>query len=414
MNFISTLPLDQFSRTPAGNFKPLPVPLAPIGQSIDALYVHVPFCTVKCHYCDFFSVAGHLDQADDFLQALARESELQIAHFGPIAPKMIFVGGGTPTLLAPQKLERLLQIIVGAVSQSQLAEFTFEANPNTFDPARAAVLARYGVNRISFGAQSFVPAELAALQRDHLPASVPAAVHAARTAGIQNINLDLIFGIPGQTPETWSYSLQQALACNPSHMSCYSLMYEPNTPLTARLKAGQIKPMDDAAELQLLHLTRQTLHSAGLQRYEISNYAQPGRECRHNLLYWNGGNHLAWGPAAWAHVNGARWKNVASLGRYIQALNRDNCSVPIVEIDELTGLKRWGELAILQLRLTAGMNWAELSRRSGVDVKGRLKSVLAKYDGMGLLEDVGEHLRLTDRAISISDTILADVLAALS
>jgi oxygen-independent coproporphyrinogen III oxidase len=380
--------------------------------SIQALYVHVPFCSVKCHYCDFYSLAGHLDEAREYLDALAAEIKVQTDHFGVIAPETIFIGGGTPTLLAPDDLADLVAAIRAAVDMRRLIEFTVEANPNTFDPDKARILKAAGVNRISFGAQSFVPGELTALQRDHDPQSVPLAVAAARNAGIQNINLDLIYAIPSQTLESLQFSLNKALDCEPEHLSCYGLMYEPNTPLTARLRQGQVTPVDEQTEITMLRLVQEKLAGAGLGRYEISNFARPGRECRHNLHYWNAANHLAWGPSAAAHHSGRRWKNVPSLMRWRDALRRLPARVPLVESEHLTGLKRWGELAILRLRLRDGIEFDAFRRRTGIEARDMLAGVLRKYEGLGLLDINQKRLTLTDAAIAVSDTIFADVLAA--
>ncbi len=407
----STLQLPLHPRT--GEFYVLPHPVRQKpGSDVAAIYVHIPFCTVKCHYCDFFSVAGHLNEAPALLAALETELRLQIQHFGPINPETIFIGGGTPTLLSPLLLQDLMNVLHQHIGFSALQEFTIEANPNTFDLDRATVLHAAGVNRISFGAQSFVPAELLVLQRDHNPKNVAQAVQFARDAGIDNINLDLIFAIPDQTQRSWEYSLDQALALEPQHLSCYALMYEPNTPLTARLKSGQIQAAPESLEITLTEHTHKKLAAAGLPRYEISNYAQPGRECRHNLHYWQSSNHLAIGPSAWSHYDGRRWKNVPAINRYTTALLTAPPQVPIVEMEHLSARQRAGELAVLQLRLRTGINWAEFQQRTGIDAGQKLSHVLQKYDGLGYLEVSPQHLALTDQALIVSDTILADVLAA--
>ncbi len=400
-------------RPPAGQFYDLPHSLRPrTSPGVMAIYIHIPFCTVKCHYCDFFSVAGHLDQAPALLAALAMELRLQIQHFGPISPKTIFIGGGTPTLLPPPLLQNLMTTLHQHIDFSAVDEFTIEANPNTFDADCAAILHAAGVNRISFGAQSFVPTELLVLQRDHNPDNVAQAVRLARAAGIDNINLDLIFAIPGQTQNTWDYSLNQALALEPQHLSCYALMYESNTPLTARLKSGHIQAAPEPLEISLAQHTQAKLAAAGFPRYEISNYARPGHECRHNLHYWHSSNHLAIGPSAWAHYQGIRWKNIPAINRYTTALLADTPRPPIIEMEHLSARQRAGELAVLLLRLRTGLHWMEFQHRTGINAAQILSQVLQKYDGLGYLEVGPQHLALTDQATMVSDTILADVLAA--
>jgi len=383
---------------------------------IEALYVHVPFCTSKCHYCDFYSLADHLHQADDYLSALATEIQLTTALYGRPAPSTIFIGGGTPTLLDPLRLKRLLGLIHQSIDSSRVTEFTIEANPNTFDAARAHVIAEAGINRISFGAQSFIPSELVTLQRDHDPASVPPAVALARSVGITNLNLDLIFGIPGQTAVTWHSSLSQALALAPKHLSCYSLIYEPNTAMTARMKKGEFQPINEDLELDLFNDTYAALRDANFERYEVSNFALRSAtrsyRCQHNLHYWTGPNYLSWGPSASTHILGHRWKNVPSLTRYLDALAAPSPVLPINEVEHLPSIQRAGELATLFLRLSDGLDFAHFQSLTGINPHPPLASILKKYDGLDLLQLTATHLSLTEKAVPVSNTILADVLAA--
>ena len=383
-----------------------------VNSRIDALYVHIPFCASKCHYCDFFSLAGHLDQADVFLDAMGKEFELHLAHFGQASPETIFIGGGTPTLLSPNALARLMGQINNAIKTDRLTEFTVEANPNTFDIERAKVLRDGGVNRISFGAQSFSTAELAVLQRDHNPESVPIAMDIARSAGIDNINLDLIFGIPGQTLASWDHNLVRAIELNSTHLSCYGLMYEPNTLMTARMKRGEFAPAADELEIAMLAHTRARLAEAGFTRYEISNYALAGKACRHNVHYWQARNHLAVGPSAAGYHSGFRWKNVQSLTRYIDALNAATPVVPVTEIEHLAGLSRWGELAILQLRLNEGIVLNDFQQRTGMDAMAIVHKLVQRYSAMGLLAVRDGAISLSEAGVAVSDTIFADVLEA--
>lgn len=381
-------------------------------SAVQAIYMHVPFCTTKCHYCDFYSLAGHLEQIPRFLAAINCEMQLQTTHFGTPEPETIFIGGGTPTLLPPEDLAALLTNLRKSVKINRVKEFTTEANPNTFDQVRAEILAEAGVNRVSFGAQSFHLNELKTLQRDHDPECVPLAISFARKAGISNINIDLIFGIPGQTLASLRQSLHRAIELHPAHISCYSLVYEPNTPMTARLKSGQIAPMDENLELEMFDMVRDTLAAAGLNRYEVSNFARSGFECQHNLNYWRGQNYLAWGPAAAGHHSGYRWKNVPSLMRYATALLDYPSRLPITQMERLVGAARWGERAMLALRLTEGLNLAAFGQTTGLDAVEILAGVLKKYEGLGLLEVTDSRLRLTARAVAVSDTIMGDVLAA--
>jgi len=376
--------------------------------AVKALYIHVPFCASKCHYCDFYSLAGHLDQVDDYLKALEREISLQTAHFGKPRPETIFIGGGTPTLLTPAQLQRLLALISSGTDFSNLHEFTIEANPNTFCADRAAVLTAGGVNRISFGAQSFVKSELAVLQRDHDPENVARAIEYAMAAGIDNYNLDLIFGTPGQTLQSWDYSLSSAIALQPTHLSCYSLIYEPNTAMTARFNRGEFALLDEELELAIFQHTYDKLRNAGYGRYETSNYARPGRECRHNLHYWKGADFLAWGPAAAAGYHGHRWKNVQSLAHYLTALlgTSGQSVCPITQMEHLPPRARAAELTMLWLRLTEGLNFAEFERVTGIDARPLAQRLADQHAGLDLVEVTPDCLRITDRGVPVSDALI--------
>ena len=407
---INSIPLP--TALPMPDYQAIPGALRGRGNSIQALYIHIPFCTHKCDYCDFYSLAGHADQYGRYLDALERQMRLETAFFGPIAPGTIFIGGGTPTLLPPDDLKRLMAAIHEFCPKNQLTEFTVESNPNTFDASRAAVLADAGVNRISFGAQSFQPAELTALQRDHDPRSVGRAVQMARAVGMTNINLDLIYAIPGQTLRSLDENLDAALTLEPEHLSCYGLMYEPNTPMTARLRRGQIDPVGEDLELEMMELVSRRLRGAGFERYEISNWAKPGRACRHNLHYWNAANYLAWGVSASGHHSGVRWKYVSSLHRYCDAM--ESGRLPLVELEQLSPARRRAEAAVLQLRLADGMDPRFFQERTGKAVAKQLSEVIQQYQLNGLLtRRPSGAIALTDAGVAVSDTIFSEVFAAL-
>lgn len=433
---MNSLPLLQDDSAPASSLQPAQLPQPPYATlpeslrlkatQIDAVYVHVPFCATKCHYCDFYSIAGHLDQAAAYLDALEREFQLQVDFFGRPRPHTCFIGGGTPTLLSPAQLKRLLSLIAAHVDLSALNEYTVEANPNTFEPAKAGVLADAGVNRISFGAQSFHQAELRMLQRDHNPDSVATAFALARDAGIRNLNLDLIFGIPGQTLASWAESLERALALEPNHLSCYSLIYEPQTAMTARLRRGEFQKIDEETELAMFEHVYRRLSQAGYTRYETSNYARTGGECRHNLLYWKAGNWLGFGPSAGSHIApldpkaisptgpGAwQWKNAGSLIHYLDALSPTRMQLPITQLEALSQKKWSAAAAVFWLRLSDGLNYREFQTRTGVDVAPALARLLAPYQGQGFAELSPTCARITERGVAVSDHILARVLAAL-
>lgn len=376
------------------------------GSAIHGAYIHVPFCFHKCHYCDFYSFVESRGREPAFLRRLIQELGAFRERFN-VEVDTIFIGGGTPTLLSVELWRELLASLHCFLPLRDGGEFTVEANPETVTSELAAMLAAGGVNRISIGAQSFDPVHLKTLERWHDPRNVGRSVELMRSAGIRNLNLDLIFGIPGQTIGEWEADLESALSLEPDHMSCYSLMYEPNTPLTQKLKAGAIQRVDEDLEASMYERTMDTLATHGFEHYEISNWARPGARCRHNLTYWENRNWWAFGPSASGHVDGVRWKSVPRLADYL-----DSTPWPrVVDVEQLDEDGRIGEELMLRLRLLDGISCCELEallacgKRSGVrstSVERHMKS--------GLLERADGRVRLTRRGLLLADSVLASVL----
>ena len=378
------------------------------GPGPRGLYVHVPFCVHKCHYCDFYSLVetGPESRRPAFTERLVEEIEAAAPRISsPL--KTIFVGGGTPTLLAPDLWARLLAAIRTHLSLEPGLEFTVEANPDSLEPALLDVLVRGGVNRLSIGAQSFDPRLLSVLERRHDPANVRRAVRLARAAGITNINLDLIFGIPGQDLDTWLADLEAALSLEPLHLSCYGLMYEPNTPLTARMRSGAIRRVDEDLEALMYETTIDRLHDAGFEHYEISSWARSGRACAHNLLYWRNESWWPLGPGAAGHVNGVRWKNVPRLSDYLGVRPLP----PITGVEQLDQDGTVGEILMLGLRLTEGIGETQLRMLLASGSRGPQRAgAIERQVAEGLLERRDGFLRFTRQGLLLADTVLAELL----
>ena len=272
-------------------------PIAPLltpsllpATDISALYIHVPFCFHKCHYCDFYSITRQTpDRMARFVDLLLKEAD-QWANQLSTDPtiRTIFIGGGTPSLLPLEWMDKLLKGIRTRFDLSDLNEWTIECNPATVSGEYCRMMHANGVNRLSFGAHSFDPDELKTLERHHNPDDVYRSVELARSAGFNRLNLDLIFSIPGQTLASWHRSLDAAVSMHTTHLSCYALTFEPNTPIAARRRLGQLKSLPDEMEMQMLFETRDRLTDLGITPYEISNFAVPGELCQHNLNYWTG------------------------------------------------------------------------------------------------------------------------------
>ena len=395
----------ELPQTTDARLTPTDVPMGPV----HGLYVHVPFCFHKCHYCDFYSITRQTpERMATFVDRVLAEAD----QWGDrtVTPRTIFVGGGTPTLLPVDQMVRLIGGLRQRFDLTGVDEFTVEANPATVTADYCAALRASGVDRLSFGAQSFDRRDLAALERHHDPDDVPASVELARAAGFARLNLDLIFAVPGQTLASWRATLATAMAMGTPHLSCYALTYEPNTALAVRKRLGQFVGAADELELAMLHDTRDTLSRAEFTAYEVSNFAVPGEACRHNVNYWTGGNYIGLGPSAASHVDGVRWRNRPHLGEWETAVGERR--LPAVDVERLTPRQRAGELAMLMLRLGRGLDLRFCSERTGVDAAAAFGRTIEQLVGGGLVTVVDGAVRLTRRGVEVADGVAGEFVAA--
>ncbi|HOF17560.1 MAG TPA: radical SAM family heme chaperone HemW [Phycisphaerae bacterium] len=371
-----------------------------------ALYVHVPVCLSKCRYCDFYSRVVSADGARRFVQAVRIELDTCNSLLAkPLAT--IYVGGGTPTALDGPLLAELLGALKPLAGGQ--TEFTVEANPGTLDDRKADVLAGAGVNRASLGVQSFHPDELRRLGRIHTPDQARQAVAALRRAGVGNLSLDLMYALPGQTLETWTDSLRQALDLQPQHLSCYALSFEPGTPLHEDLAAGKVREMDEDLQRDCYDAARHLTAEAGLAQYEISNFARAGLECRHNLTYWRNEPYLGVGPAAASYLDGSRRTHAADLSAYVEAiLAGRECPG---ESERLVGRAEMAETLMLGLRLTAGIDRAAFAARFGSDPAEAFPRSFARYRSLGAVQITPGRIAIAPDFLFVANEVLADLLA---
>jgi oxygen-independent coproporphyrinogen-3 oxidase len=370
------------------------------------LYLHVPFCFHKCHYCDFYSIVDTRDRQGEFTKRLI--AEVRALAKATQRPRLatIFVGGGTPSLLAVGLWQELLAALAEAFDLSGLVEFTVECNPETVSAELMAVLAAGGVNRVSIGAQSFHAQHLKTLERWHDPANVFKAVELARAVGIARQSMDLIFAIPGQTMTEWDADLKAALGAGTTHLSCYALTYEPNTAMTARMKKGEFSQMPEDLEADMFEHTLSTLRAAGLERYEVSNFAKKGDECRHNLAYWRQHDWLAAGPNASAHVRGVRWKNIQRLDDYLNKHVRDFAMVTDVEYAD--AVRNLSEAVWTGLRLAEGIDAAQTLAAAEAAKGGmaeKIMRVARRQMELGAIVRVDDRWQLSDQGFMIADAV---------
>ncbi|MGQ9651176.1 MAG: radical SAM family heme chaperone HemW [Phycisphaerae bacterium] len=371
------------------------------------LYVHVPFCPRKCGYCDFYSIVPHDSLVADYIDAVLSELDAVLAE-GRLRVKTLFVGGGTPTFLPGSSLARLMERLAQICRAHRVVEFSVEANPASLTEEKVLLLRQAGVNRISIGAQSFVLAELEMLERLHRPEDIVAGVELVRRAGFEHLNLDLIFGIPGQTLHTWNQSLEAAIDLGPDHVACYGLTYEPGTPLVLRRDSGQIIPIDEEVETEMYMLAIDRLAEAGFQQYEISNFARPGGQCQHNLRYWRSRPGIGVGAAAASYLNGCRWRNVVTAEEYISRIRAGRSTA--VDVECLTPVERAGEVAMLRLRTSEGIVCDEFRAETGYDAQELFAEAIRSHCGAGLLLANRDRIALTRKGLLVADAVVRDFL----
>ncbi|MBK7185895.1 MAG: radical SAM family heme chaperone HemW [Ignavibacteria bacterium] len=389
------------------------------------LYLHIPFCEKKCSYCDFYSLES-TEHIDAFVNTLIKEIDLR----SPVTPSeaqgeeakgrsgegevvmpseahtSVFFGGGTPSLLSPDAMSRIITRLRERYTIAPDAEWTMECNPGTVTPERLAAYRNAGINRLSFGVQSFTASELTFLDRIHDADEAVAAMAMAREAGFDNVNMDLMFAVPGQTMETLSYNLSRMLQLAPDHISAYSLIYEHGTPLFARLKKGLITPTSEDIDAAMYALVISTLTDAGYIQYGVSNFAS-GKQCRHNLTYWHAENYIALGPSAHGFIDTTRYWNHRSLSAWTTKVNAGE--LPEANRESLSNDELCSEYLFLTLRAD-GTRVAEFEQRFGVNLRSALMPDLGHWIDAGFIIDNGTTLRLTGEGYRVCDEITVKVM----
>ena len=366
-----------------------------------ALYIHVPFCRRKCLYCSFVSYDNREADIPLYLSALKKELKQRA---GGECIRSIYFGGGTPSLLPAEDIGDLLSVISTLFIMDEAAEITIEANPGTIDEAYLTAIRKLGVNRLSLGVQSLNDRELAMLGRIHTAAEARDAVRFARGAGFDNLNLDLIYGLPGQTLTDWQHSLDDALAMGPEHLSLYALTLEADTPMWTAIKEGSLPEIDPDLGADQYELAEDLLAAHGYSHYEISNWARPGRECRHNLTYWRNLPYLGVGAAAHSCIDGHRLANSKSLDKYIADFSGKTSPLPEMD-EEINPELELAETVILGLRLGEGIDADYLQNRFGIDILAHYRRQVEEMADAGLLERTDGHIRLTRRGRLLSNEV---------
>lgn len=367
------------------------------------VYVHVPFCFSRCGYCDFNTYTpAELGGAnpDAWVTALDKELELAAARLGAPVVDTVFVGGGTPSLLGGARLARVLDHVREHFGLADDAEVTTEANPESTSPEFFETILAAGYTRVALGMQSVSPFVLATLDRIHSPGRPVAAAREARAAGFEHLNMDLIYGTPGETDDDLLRSVDAAVEAGVDHVSAYSLIVEDGTALARRVRSGELPAPESDVAAHRYELVDRQLRAAGMDWYEVSNWSRPGAACRHNLGYWNGGRWWGAGPGAHSYDGALRWWNVKHPNTYAQLL--EGSALPVAGFEELSDTDRHTEEVMLRLRMREGLALAVLDERE------RERAATAVSDG--LLHDDGQRLVLTDRGRLLADAVVRSLL----
>ncbi len=367
------------------------------------LYIHVPLCRQRCHFCAFYLEIATPARTEAFLSALIRELALYGRQhlLGQRALRSIYFGGGTPTTIPARQLAGLLAQIRDTFPVSPDIEVTIEAHPATVTSADLSMLAEAGFNRLSLGAESMAPQDLIPIGRPGTVTETEQAVENAKAAGFSNISLDLMYGLPGQSLASWIRTVESLITLNPTHISCYALTVEDHTKLAQDIAKGLVPAPDDTLQIVMEEAAETILASAGFTRYEISNYARPGYACRHNLLYWTDGDYLGLGPSAQSYVGGCRFGNIADLNAYTGRL-QDN-QLPVNERLTLSEEEQRRDALIFGLRLLNGVPNSVAAGDPGQ------RDLLAQLAVKGLIVNEGQRIRLTPQGRRFADSVAADL-----
>ncbi|MBU6428191.1 MAG: radical SAM family heme chaperone HemW [Cyanobacteria bacterium REEB65] len=363
------------------------------------VYLHIPFCSVKCHYCDFACQAGMADRMGAYVDALERE----IRSYPALDVATVYLGGGTPSTLPPRLLTQALEAVFDHFRVSLDAEVTMEINPGTGSPELWQAARQAGVNRVSVGAQVFDESALAALGRDHTVADIETTVTQLRAAGFFDLSLDLIYGLPGQTLGSWKTTVERAFLLSPEHFSIYSLQVEPRTAFGVWHEQGKIALAGEDAEREMLDAVVAAMERSGYRRYELSSWCKPGLESAHNRIYWHGRPYIGLGTGAHSYFEERRYAHDRSIDGYIRQ--------PLPAIPELPHAEhdRMEEVVFMALRLVEeGLDRSDFERRFGCDVAEAFGPAIAKMVDLGMLELTRDRLRLTAAALPVANAVFAE------
>ena len=372
------------------------------------VYVHIPFCESRCSYCDFFSTLKLADAGQRYVEAIVAEAGLRRDELHGAPLHTLYLGGGTPSLLPLPLLSRLVEGLHDALDLNDIEEFTIEANPDDVTPEWCSALPSLGVNRVSMGVQTFEDHLLRFIGRRHTAVQVVQAIANLRDVGVDNLSIDLIYGLPGQTFDSWAHTVKQAIALEPRHVSAYGLTYEEGTRLWWQRERGEVQEVPEEVCIGMYHELVAQLHGAGFEHYEISNFALPGYHSRHNSSYWDGTPYLGLGAAAHSYDGTVRRSNPSDLGAYLKPIAAGKVAC---QEEELTVWERYDERVMLGLRRSVGIDVESLQEDFGDRLAKHFVSEVQRHVAAGNVRREGpSRYVLTDQGILLSDSVMRDVM----
>ncbi len=379
---------------------------------VKAAYIHIPFCEQICHYCDFNKVFLKNQPVDQYVETVLMEIQRTGESTGYEALRTLYIGGGTPTALSAAQLERLLSGISAHLPLEQIEEWTVEVNPDSSEQEKLEVMKAYGVNRLSIGAQTFEPELLKAIGRTHSANSVFEAIERSRAVGFSNLSIDLMFGLPGQTPELFAGTIQQAIALGIEHISAYSLKVEAKTVFYNLQRKGKLSLPPEDDEVQMYEQLRTISEANGLRQYEISNFARRGFESQHNRIYWDNEEYFGFGAGAHGYVNGTRYQNHGPIAKYINAVREGR--PPYLQKHDVTEIERLEEAMFMGLRLVDGLNERRFQQRYGYSFFELYRQEINELIAKKLLAYEQGALKLTEKGLLLGNEVFEKFIATLT
>lgn len=370
------------------------------------IYIHIPFCKQRCKYCAFYSSTLY-NIREQYVDAVCKEIAMRKEYAGSTTLETIYFGGGTPSTLTTEQLRTMCDAIYAAHSIAPNPEITIECNPDDLTPEFLEELKKLPFNRISMGVQSFDDTQLKRLGRRHNAEKARQAIANARAAGYKNISIDLMFALPGSTKESWQHDLETAIALKPDHLSAYNLMYEEGTPLYRSLQHGEFEELSEEENVEQFGMLIESMKCSGYRHYEISNFALPGRESRHNSSYWNDTPYIGCGAAAHSYNGTSREWNIADIKEYIKGIESNN---PNFEIEELTEEERYNDTILTRLRTAKGLPLAWMKERFCEKLYNYMLRSAEKEIALGNLKKENGSLSLTEKGIFISDAVIRELI----